>query len=381
MPQKSEVKNRDLQVLRGIAILLVAIFHFTWRWQDFYSWGKYVNAPWFFITTNGVALFFMISGWVIFSSLTRTSKLSVFTINRMMRLAIPLLFIAPILFLFQKLFPTEVFKEVIPGQVLTSIMMINPSYLLFLFDIRTDWITGVQWTLTYEITFYLLSSVVFFKISKKFAFEIMFFSTNLILVGNYLYLYLNDQIGRGYYVKDVNSPSVEYVIQQSGLLHLSWFVLGMWFFKYRSTPRDKKSWIYVMNLTFLCAWDISQGRVAFSQPKQTALALLILIIFIVLFILIGFKPSKYKFYKIRTSLEALGNVSYEFYLLHEIIGVTILVNLSNYAILASYPEIWPLVICIVILMLYKLSYFVNKFFSIPLQTFVKAKVSNKRSKE
>ena len=381
MGHESEVKNRNLQCLRGIAILLVAVFHFTWRWQEFYPWGNYVSTPWFFIMTNGVALFFMISGWVIYSSLTRTSKLTLFVKNRMIRLAIPLLLISPILFLFQRLFPTEVFKDVFPGQILTSILMINPTYLLFLFDIHTDWITGVQWTLTYEITFYLLSSIVFFKLSKRIVFEIMFFSTNLILIGNYVYLYLNNQIGRGYYVKDVNSPSVEYVIQQSGLLHLSWFVLGMWFFKYSSTPRNKKAWLYLMNLTFLCAWDISQGRVAFSQPVQTAAALFMLIIFVTLFFFIWFKSSKYKFHKISAGLEALGNVSYEFYLLHEIIGVTILVNLSKYDFVDSNPEMWPAIICIVIFVLYKISYFINKFFSVPLQSIVKAKVNNKLSKE
>ena len=51
--------------------------------------------------------------------------------------------------------------------------------------------------------------------------------TNLLLIANNFYLYFTGQIGKGYALKDFNKPSVEFVIQQSGLLHLSWFVLGM----------------------------------------------------------------------------------------------------------------------------------------------------------
>jgi peptidoglycan/LPS O-acetylase OafA/YrhL len=375
-----EAKNQNLQCLRGIAILLVAVFHFTWRWQDFYPWGKYVSDSWFFVMTNGVQLFFMISGWVIYATLIRTGSFFKFVKNRMIRLAVPLFLIAPLLYLFQKMFPVEPFKEVFPSQILTSISMINPSYFLFFFDIKTDWITGVQWTLTYEITFYLLSSFVFYKISQKHVFEFMLGMTNFILIANYLYLYLNNQIGQGYYVKDVNSPSVEYVIQQSGLLHLSWFVLGMWFFKFSSNRRSKKVLVYLVNLIFLCAWDISQGRVAFSQPKQTMFAIAMLALFVIFFFRLKAQSSKPFLKSIAQILESLGNVSYEFYLLHEIVGVTLLLSLSKITFIYLHPEIYPFLIFLVLITLYAASFAINKLYSEPTQRYLKTKFVNHSSR-
>ncbi len=368
-----EAKNRNLQCLRGIAILLVAVFHFTWRWQDFYPWGKYVSDSWFFVMTNGVQLFFMISGWVIYASLIRTGSFFKFIKNRMIRLAVPLFLIAPLLYIFQKMFPVEPFKEVFPNQILTSISMINPSYFLFFFDIKTDWITGVQWTLTYEITFYLLSSFVFYKISQRHVFEFMLGITNFILIANYLYLYLNNQIGQGYYLKDVNSPSVEYVIQQSGLLHLSWFVLGMWFYKFNSNRQSKKVIAYLANLIFLCAWDISQGRVAFSQPKQTMFAIAMLTLFIIFFFQLKAQFSKRFLRSITQIFESLGNVSYEFYLLHEIVGVTLLLSLSKITFIYLHPEIYPILIFLVLITLYAASLAINKLYSEPAQRYLKTK--------
>jgi peptidoglycan/LPS O-acetylase OafA/YrhL len=375
-----EAKNQNLQCLRGIAILLVAVFHFTWRWQDFYPWGKYVSDSWFFVMTNGVQLFFMISGWVIYASLIRTGSFFKFIKNRMIRLAVPLFLIAPLLYIFQKVFPVEPFKEVFPNQILTSISMINPTYFLFFFDIKTDWITGVQWTLTYEITFYLLSSFVFYKISQRHVFEFMLGMANFILIANYLYLYLNNQIGQGYYLKDVNSPSVEYVIQQSGLLHLSWFVLGMWFYKFSSNRQSKKVIAYLANLIFLCAWDISQGRVAFSQPKQTMFAIAMLTLFIIFFFQLKTQFSKRFLRSITQIFESLGNVSYEFYLLHEIVGVTLLLSFSKITFIYLHPEIYPFLIFLVLITLYAASFAINKLYSEPTQRYLKTKFVNHNSR-
>jgi len=371
MTSATEGKNQNIQYLRGVAILLVAIFHFTNRWQDFYPWGKYVGAPWFFILTHGVQLFFIISGYVIYESLNRTESLSKFIFKRLNRLVVPLILIAPLLYLFQIFFPTKVFSEVNPGQIITSILIINPTYLLFFFKINSDFITGVQWTLTYEITFYVLLSLVFFKLSKKMAFEVMFWLTNLVLIANYTYLFLNNQIGNGYYVKDIQLPSVEYVIQQSGLLHLSWFLLGMWFFKFTEDSHGKLKYFYLINLLFLCAWDIVQGRAALNQLEQTFLSLVMFALFVFSFFYIKRQNFKTYFPYFSRGLELLGNVSYEFYLIHEILGVTFLVYLSKINFISSNPFIYPVLVCLVIFIIYEISNKIYYNFSIPIQKWLK----------
>jgi peptidoglycan/LPS O-acetylase OafA/YrhL len=366
-------KNRNLQILRGVAILLVAVFHFTWRWRESYPWGKYVGAPWWFMLTHGVQLFFIVSGFVIYQSLNHTRTFASFFLKRINRLVVPLLLIAPLLYLFQVLTPNEVFSKVSPDRIITSILMINPSYLLFFFEIKSDFIAGVQWTLTYEITFYLISSFIFFKISKRFTFEIMVLLTNLLLIANNFYLYVSDQIGKGYFLKNVDKPSVEFVIQQSGLLHLSWFVLGMWFFKYKSylDKKNKLSLFFFTNLTFLCIYDIAQGRAAFDQIEQAVFSIFMLSLFIVAFFFVNKENLLSKFNFFPKVLEKLGNVSYEFYLIHEILGVTILLYISKIHWISTNPLIFPLVLLLLITLIYLVSILIYKFYSIPFQEYIK----------
>ena len=373
MTALAQSKNRNLQILRGVAILLVAVFHFTWRWRESYPWGTYVGAPWWFMLTHGVQLFFIISGFVIYQSLIHTRSIASFFLKRLNRLVVPLLLIAPLLYLFQVLTPNEVFSKVSPDRIITSILMINPSYLLFFFGIKSDFIAGVQWTLTYEITFYLISSFIFFKISKRFTFEIMVLLTNLLLIANNFYLYITDQIGKGYALKDLNKPSVEFVIQQSGLLHLSWFVLGIWFFKYKSylDKKNKLSIFFFINLTFLCIYDIAQGRAAFDQIEQAMLSIFMLSLFIIAFFFINKENLLSKLNFLPKVLERLGNVSYEFYLIHEILGVTTILYISKLHLISTNPLIFPLILLLVITLIYFVSNLIFKFYSIPSQEYIK----------
>jgi len=72
------VRYKELDALRGIAALMVVLFHFTMD-KDQY------NAV-FKLGTTGVDLFFMISGFVIFMSLNKISGSKQFIINRISRL-------------------------------------------------------------------------------------------------------------------------------------------------------------------------------------------------------------------------------------------------------------------------------------------------------
>jgi peptidoglycan/LPS O-acetylase OafA/YrhL len=197
--------------------------------------------------------------------------------------------------------------------------------------------------------------------------------TNLLLISNNFYLYLTDQIGKGYALKDANKPSVEFVIQQSGLLHLSWFVLGMWFFKNKSSldKKNKRTVFFFINLTFLCIYDIAQGRVAFNQIQQAAFSIFMLTLFIIAFFFVNKENLLIKINFLPKVLEKLGNVSYEFYLIHEILGVTILLYASKIHLISTNPLIFPLVLLFVIALIYLVSLLIFKFYSFPSQEYIK----------
>ena len=225
-------KNLNIQAGRGIAILMVAVFHFTFQWSGQYFYGRFVSNDFFKIFTLGVQLFFMISGYVIFKTIENTITLQRFLFKRMKRLIPALCIIAPILFLIQKLVIVKNFPNLDLKDLLISIFMINPTYLSYIFHAEFHFVTGVMWTLTYELTFYLLIGIIYYCISKKFVFEIFFVATNLFLIFNYAFLYYTNSIGKGFSNSQVAYPSLEYLLQQSGLLHLCWFAIGMWFYKY-----------------------------------------------------------------------------------------------------------------------------------------------------
>ena len=82
---KTQDRLPELDALRGIAALIVVLFHYTWRAHNKLSdlqtipyglaWGHY-----------GVELFFAISGFVIFMTLERTRQTADFIVSRFSRL-------------------------------------------------------------------------------------------------------------------------------------------------------------------------------------------------------------------------------------------------------------------------------------------------------
>ena len=69
-----QTRVSHLDGLRGLAILLVIGFHAYARWGNTLPYGTtFANVPLFSIGSRGVQLFFLISGFVIFWTLDKTS--------------------------------------------------------------------------------------------------------------------------------------------------------------------------------------------------------------------------------------------------------------------------------------------------------------------
>ncbi len=332
--------------MRGLAILMVAIYHYTYRWSSSFSYGQLVDTDFLKVFIMGVQLFFIISGYVIFKTIENTNNFKTYTLKRMRRLLPALILTIPILYLFQKVVNFKDFPNLNLLDIIISIAIIHPTYVAYLFHIETNFVTGVMWTLTYEITFYAIIGVIYYFISKRNALLIFILFLNLILFLNYSYLFATDNLGNGYNNVLITFPSLEYVIKQSGLLHLSWFALGMWFYKYEGKDLDRYSGTLLLNLLFLIAYDSIGGTSVFEHKTSSVLSFLLTTCFVILFGL-NHRQRYILSPRLRLLFAKLGDISYEFYLIHEVIGVVLLSLISNNKLFASNTHLSLLLILII----------------------------------
>lgn len=135
----------ELDALRGIAAVLVVLFHYSWQLQFVLPgvpmtawsvpWGKY-----------GVELFFAISGFVIFMTLERTKKTPDFLVSRFARL-FPAYWAAIIITTLAVHGFGETKLMHSPGVIAANFTMLQGYMYLPSVD-------GVYWSLTVELGFY-----------------------------------------------------------------------------------------------------------------------------------------------------------------------------------------------------------------------------------
>lgn len=138
---------RELDALRGIAALAVVLYHYLCRYHDLYG-HDFVPSPVLNYLSRGVDLFFIISGFVIFMTLSRTRRPLDFVVSRLTRL-LPA-YLAAVILTFAVVSLTG-----LPGrEVDWREAAINLTMLQGHLGVRP--VDGVYWTLSVELSFYLL---------------------------------------------------------------------------------------------------------------------------------------------------------------------------------------------------------------------------------
>lgn len=175
----NQQKNLNLiQVLRGIASLLVVFFHATVNSNEIL--GKEFCFDFFFFGGSGVDIFFVLSGFIITytcaKGLTHPGKLLPFLKRRSVRI-FPTYWIIIALFL--------VIQLALPSFYKTHYNFEAPNLIgtIFLLPGHTM-VNGVSWTLSFELFFYLLFSIAFLLPNKKLAFVLsMLYALVIIGIG------------------------------------------------------------------------------------------------------------------------------------------------------------------------------------------------------
>lgn len=156
---------KTLDAFRGIAILAVLLFHFTYRWgplwpdhRDFY--GFETNVDWLALGSYGVEFFFIISGFVIFLTLEQCADWREFALRRFARLYPTYWACMLITFFAIHWFGNPDFYRR-PIELLIGVTMLSQQ-----FDM--GWVDGSYWSLQMELIFYFWIALVFFTFRSGF---------------------------------------------------------------------------------------------------------------------------------------------------------------------------------------------------------------------
>lgn len=298
-------RYQELDALRGIAAIMVFIFHL--------AMGKQIQQYGFRFGVMGADLFFMISGFVIIMSISKISSSTEFIINRISRLYPTYWICVTITFLAQVLRNIS-FKEL--NNIHIFQYMINLT--MFQYYFKTPNIDDSYWTLIIEMLFYI--SILFLYQIKKIK--------NIIPIGTITILCIicNDLIFEKIFVRlqriHVHFPLIN---------HFPLFFSGILFFQIITERKNSitKGICYVLLLLSFIAQILlfNDGGKSNGFVSQSEYAYVLLVFFLV-FIL--FVNKKLDFIINKTTL-FLGKISFPLYLIHQYLSREIFLPLlQNY---------------------------------------------------
>ncbi|MDX9960458.1 MAG: acyltransferase [Aliarcobacter sp.] len=309
-----------LDSLRGIAALLVVIYHYSTRYYQIYSQSNHINFTLEF-GKLGVNMFFVISGFVIFMSLLKVEKPLDFIVTRFIRLY-PIFWIAVIFtFLATHVFTLEnrsvEFKD----------MIVNLTMIPSIFN--TPYVDGVYWTLLYELKFYILIFTIYLL---GFLNRINLLSILALFI---IILFRLTNFESFFIFKILNFILI--------FEYLPYFISGIMFFKIYENIHNKFT-IIILIISFIIN--------LFNSELDT---LWFIILLYILFTLLSFHKLNWI---ANNFLVYLGTISYSLYLIHQNIGYIILNYLFSENVHPLYSFLLAILISILISSI--LTYFIEK---------------------
>ena len=220
-----DYRAKNLDGLRGLAILMVVVFHFN------LSFLSILPPSHFFHDTinitqygaSGVNLFFLISGFVISNSLEKNHDL-IFLKKRWLRLFPSMLAVTIIILIFS--YNMELENKFVHNtsliNIFAGILFFDPLILRNIFNIDATSLSIVFWSIYVEVKFYLIIYILYryFKDNSRHWIGILYLS---YLVFKYLNIYFPDEKIFAFLIEQARNLSFSY---------FSWFATGIYFFYY-----------------------------------------------------------------------------------------------------------------------------------------------------
>lgn len=307
-----------LDGLRGIAILLVIVYHaFGGNGYNgvIHYGGSFSDILFFKFGYLGVQLFFLISRFVILMTLEKSKSFIHFMYKRWLRL-FPAMLIATIL-----IYTTaRIFYERPAGipniySVIPGLIFINPNVLEKITNIHFPIMEGAFWSLYVEMFFYVVFGLSYFLFRERKAIILLFC------------LFLYSVVGLFYPLK-----------LSMLFIHFGWFTIGCLSYIYLIKNRSQNKLILYLSLALSLACLIVTYKVSIDIYKMNFSFIEFFVyggtIISLFFIPIVFEKSR-KIIGNRLFL-FIGFISYPLYLIHENFMVSMISKLQIYNIMPEY---------------------------------------------
>jgi len=300
MIQKVKINRfSELDSLRGIAALMVMLSHYTWAYDYHFN---LINEHNFHFENGGfgVDIFFIISGFVIFMTLEKITTIREFIISRFSRLYPTYWFSIILTLLVITVFPVPTLGDYTLKQIILNFTMVH-GYL------KTDHIDQVYWSLGVEMIFYTLMGFIFY-----------FRKIEIIEIISYIWLTIC------LLLLLFNISFEKYFNQILIVKFAPLFISGIMFFKIKTSKTTSNTYIILIYSFFLLVFK------EFYKHDITNVDLQIVILLIITYI-VFFIFSIYKIKILNNKiLLFFGTISYPMYLLHNVIGYSIIYRVRGF---------------------------------------------------
>lgn len=312
-PTPDTERIQFLDGLRGLAILMVILFHAYARWSDLYPYGRqFAGVPVFAYGMLGVQLFFLISGFVILMTLEKCATFLSFMLKRWLRLFPAMLICSLFIFLTASFFSERPAGLPILRDMLPGLSFVEPYVWSKVLGSPQGALEGVFWSLYVEVKFYVLFGLLYFVLGGRnaiVALGLLFFASALSSVAQQM----------GMVVPPGILSYMATLLFWSGAEHYGWFAAGALYFV---AFKQKNGFYLGLALAMACMAALVRGRGMADMAAALAVALTFTAAIMSVRVQGLFRTP---------ALTWMGLVSYPLYLLHENLMVSMILKLGRFA--------------------------------------------------
>lgn len=293
-----------LDGIRGIAILLVVLYHVYARWENIVPYGdEYANIWIFKYGHLGVPLFFMLSGYVILLTLDNCANFFEFIKKRWLRLFPAMLIVSLIVYFSSSFFPERPAGIPNLSQLIPGLTFIDPNILQRVLNINFLSIEGAFWSIYVEMKFYIYIGCIFFYISKD--------KLPIVIVLPFLIHIILPFLGDHIIIHKLKTASFLFSFEFFG-----WFSIGAALFLFKKD--GGRFWlIYSLILSILCSY--------YYLVEDSFISAIFISYFFISVIYIPFLQKVLS----NKVLLFFGAISYPLYLIHENIIISLIIKVGD----------------------------------------------------